>query len=374
MPSLQSLRVTMILPSLRFGGAERVAVNLANQWVSWGLHVEFILMEDQGEFIDLLDSNIRIYNLACKRIRDVPTRIYSHLRSRPSHIFVVHMWPLTSVATLAWILAGCPGKMVLCEHIGLSDHIKRDLSTPLWLARHLLRFTHPRATNLVAVSGGAASDLAVLAGMKEDRVTVIYNPIVTEGIAQMSPHHASSEARIKLWGGYFRYYLLAVGELKAQKNHRLLLRAFARVAREIDACLVILGEGNLRPLLESDVNDLGLEGRVLLPGFQADPTPWYKVADLFVLSSDFEGFANVLVESLACGVPVLTTNCPHGPAEIVNFGRYGELVAPGDSEGFALGIKKALNRQWDREDLKNRALDFTVSKQAQAYLRLFSCE
>jgi glycosyltransferase involved in cell wall biosynthesis len=221
------------------------------------------------------------------------------------------------------------------------------------------------------VSTGAAKDLAQLTGLPEQQVAVIHNPVVAAELPTLQ-RQPDPLSRHKLWQGQFCTHLVTVGTLKAQKNHRLLLQAFAKVAPELDAALVILGEGGLRATLEQDVQDLRLQGRVVLPGFHADPTPWYQAADLFVLSSDFEGFANVVAEALACGTPVVSTDCPHGPGEILKQGRYGELVTVGDADALAAGIRRAVSRSWDRETLQRRALDFSIPRQAQAYLDLFN--
>jgi glycosyltransferase involved in cell wall biosynthesis len=163
--------------------------------------------------------------------------------------------------------------------------------------------------------------------------------------------------------------LLAVGTLKAVKRHDLLVRAFARMPRA-DATLCILGEGQERAGLETLIGSLGLQDRVLLAGYQADPAPWYAHADLFVLSSDHEGFGNVLVEALEHGLPVVSTNCPTGPHEILEDGKYGRLVPVGDVDALARAMDKALSANHDREQLKRRALDFSVEKAADAYLDL----
>lgn len=363
--------LAIVLPNLQGGGAERVAINLANAWASWGHQVEFVLMERRGEFLDAVDPSVAIHSLDCTRVRQVPGRLTRYLRRRQPDVTLVHMWPLTSASVLAWRLAGKPGKLFVCEHVGLSDHVRRDLRTPLPVVQAVLQLSHPRANGVVAVSTGAAKDLAQLTGLPEQQVAVIHNPVVA---AELPPLHHQPDPQIlhKLWHGQFRTHLVTVGTLKAQKNHRLLLQAFAQVAPELDAALVILGEGGLRATLEQDMQDLVLKGRVVLPGFHTDPTPWYQAADLFVLSSDFEGLPTVLIEALACGTPVVSTDCPHGPAEILEQGRYGELVPVGDADALAAGIRRAVSRCWDREALQRRALDFSIPRQAQAYLDLFN--
>lgn len=364
-------KLLQILPSLQGGGAERVAINLANSWASSGHQVEFVLMERRGEFLDVVDPSIAIHSLDCTRFRQVPMQLTRYLRECQADVTLVHMWPLTSAAVLAWRLAGKPGKLFLCEHTSLSDHVRRDLSTPLPIVQAVLGLSHSRATGVVTVSSGAAQDLAMLAGLSERQVECIYNPVVAAELPAVSLK-PDAMVRNQLWGGCFLTHLISVGSLKASKNYRLLLQAFAQLAPELDAALVILGEGGLRATLEQDVQDLGLQGRVVLPGFHADPTPWYQAADLFVLSSDFEGFANVVAEALACGTPVVSTDCPHGPAEILQHGSYGELVPVGDVDALAAGIRRAVSRPWDRQELQRRALDFSIPRQAQAYLDLFN--
>lgn len=345
-------------------------VNLANSWVSSGQQVEVVLMEQHGAFLSHLDARVQIHNLQCPKIRYVPLKLLSYFRWRRPAVTLVNMWPLTSASILAWKLAGKPGKIFLCEHIGLRDHIERDLHLPISAVSLLMRATYPSATGVVAVSTGVAEELTDLAGLGQGRVQIIHNPVVNE-ILPCGPGARDPEERASLWNGRFKTHILTVGSLKPQKNHRLLLRAFGRVAAKLDAGLVILGEGRLRESLEEEVYGLGLQGRVSMPGFYPNPLPWFQSADLFVLSSNFEGFGNVLAEAMACGVPTVSTDCPHGPSEVLDLGRYGELVKVGDIDDLASGILRSLGRQWSREVLQCRALDFSVPRQAQAYLDLF---
>lgn len=172
----------------------------------------------------------------------------------------------------------------------------------------------------------------------------------------------------QLWTAAPGGRILTVGSLKAQKNHPLLLRAFARLARP-DARLMILGGGDDAPLRRLAA-ELGIADRVVLAGFHLDPTPFYQTADLFVLSSDHEGFGNVIVEALAQGLPVVSTDCPSGPAEILEGGRWGALVPVGDAEALAAAIDRALATPHDPDALKRRAADFAPAIAARRYLDL----
>jgi glycosyltransferase involved in cell wall biosynthesis len=157
--------------------------------------------------------------------------------------------------------------------------------------------------------------------------------------------------------------------MKAVKNHQLLLRAFARLDRP-DARLMFVGDGNGREALLSLARELDVAERVIFAGFRSDPTPFYLTADLFVLSSDYEGFGNVIVEAMACGTPVVSTDCPSGPGEILEGGRYGRLVPVGNAPALAHAIKTALEAPVDRDALVRRASDFAPEIAARRYLDL----
>lgn len=359
--------ITIILPNLRGGGAERLSIYLANDWVARGYEVEFILMKNEGELLPLLSPSIRVTSLEADRIKCSITPLRRHLMQIRPDVIWVGMWPLTSAAVMAWLLAGKPGKIFLTDHNQLSISCVRELNvSPLWL-KTVMNATYPFATGVMAVSKGVAEDMARLSGFPVDRVKVIYNPAATG----VSPDRATRELREQLWGKGFDFHLLTVGTFKLQKNHALLIRSFAKLSQSINAKLTILGEGDLRPAMEQQVANLGLQDRVSLPGFFQDPYPWFRSADLFVLSSDWEGFGNVIVEALECGVPVVSTDCPSGPAEILENGRYGRLVPVGDVDALANAMIASLHETHDRVALMNRAQDFSVEKISDEYLSYF---
>jgi glycosyltransferase involved in cell wall biosynthesis len=360
--------ISIVLPNLQGGGAERVAVHLANYWLVQDLHVEFILMERRGELLDLIDPRIPILDLKALRIRDfiLPLRSY-FLRRRPS-CTLAGLWPLTSAAILAWQLAGRPGSLFVQDHTHLSSACIKELNlSPIYL-RCLLRSTYPLATGLMAVSEGVKQDLCRLGGFASDRVQVIYNPVVR---GESSPASVEAKPRSEFFGDSFSYHILAVGSFKVQKNFPLLLRAFAKLPVHLNASLVILGDGALRSELEALVHELNVDKRVFLPGFVLDPAPWYRAADLFVLSSSWEGFANVIAEALDFGLPIVSTDCLSGPAEILDNGRYGRLVPVGDVTALAVAMQASLLNSHDHEALRRRAQDFAVSRIADQYLAYF---
>ena len=207
--------------------------------------------------------------------------------------------------------------------------------------------------------------MAALSGINKDAFEVVYNPVPPRAV----PEEAALDTADHLWSGPSGARILTVGTMKAVKNHPLLLRAFARLDRP-DARLMFVGDGNGREALLSLARDLDVADRVIFAGFHPDPTPFYKTADLFVLSSNYEGFGNVVVEALATGTPVVSTDCPSGPAEILVNGKYGRLVPVGDAEKLAAGIEEALQASHDTDALIARAAEFSPSIAAQSYLKV----
>jgi glycosyltransferase involved in cell wall biosynthesis len=163
--------------------------------------------------------------------------------------------------------------------------------------------------------------------------------------------------------------VLGVGRLTAQKDFPSLIRAFAKVRAQKPCRLVILGEGELRGELEALVASLDLSADVALPGFTDNPFAWMRQSSLFVLSSAWEGFGNVLVEAMACGTPVVSTNCPSGPAEILENGRWGRLVPVGDVDALADAMLATL-AETTHADVATRAQDFGVEQAVAGYLGL----
>jgi glycosyltransferase involved in cell wall biosynthesis len=360
-------RIAIVLPNLCGGGAERIHVNLANYWVSQGFEVEFILLRKEGELIPLLAPEITVIDINVDRIRKAIFPLAVHLNKSRPNVVLAAMWPLTSVVVLAWLLSGRKGKLYLSDHENLSySYIYQGRAKSSYL-KLIIRFSYPYANGVIAVSQGVKKDLCSLGNLSEELVRVIHNPAAT-GISSI---RESSSVKVRLWGAGFEHHILTVGRLTLEKDHETLIRAFAYLPDYLNAKLVILGEGALRTKLQKLVTQLKLDGRVLLPGFIINPYPWFRSADLFVLSSLWEGFGNVIVEALEGGVPVVSTNCPSGPAEILDDGLYGKLVPVKNPHALAKAIEESLMQTHDIEALKRRAQDFSVRKISDEYISYF---
>jgi glycosyltransferase involved in cell wall biosynthesis len=230
----------------------------------------------------------------------------------------------------------------------------------------LLGRMHHWADAIIAVSEGVADDVSRIARIPRNRVSVIYNPVLTPDLVRAAaarPSHSWFEDACCP-------VVLGVGRLTPQKNFRLLIDAFALVKREQDARLVILGEGPERAALEAQIQSRGLEGTVSLPGFVENPYACMARAAVFALSSDFEGLPTALIESLALATPVVATDCESGPREILSTGGIGALVPVGDVEGLALAIGRALKSRAPRPRPSPEALRaFTLDAAVDGFLQ-----
>ena len=359
--------ISIILPDLSGGGAERLHVLLANYWQSKDYKVHFVLMKKEGDLLSLVSKDIEIFQLEVKNIRKVILPLAKYLKKKRPNIIISAMWPLTSVSVFSWLLSGKKGKIYLSEHVNWSSYLaSEELVSSKYLAL-TMRFTYKFASGLIAVSEGVKQDLIKILNFEDKKITVINNP-VSNGTSKDS---LSKKEKEKLWGPQFTFHILSVGSLKRQKDHAALIKAFAIISKSYNAKLTILGEGNLRKNLETLIKSLELNDKVVMPGFEVNPYPWYQSADLFVLSSVYEGFGNVIVEALECGVTVVSTDCMSGPSEILENGRYGYLVPVSDHISLASSIEYALKNPLEKKVLVGRSKDFLVSTIAEKYLSYF---
>ena len=363
MCDLKSIKkLSILLPDLRGGGAERVAVNLANSFIQRGYAVDMVLMSATGEFLNDLHPDIRVVNLQVKRLRGLLIPLMRYLRAQRPAALLACMWPITTTALWACKFARVDTYLVVAEHTTWSKAEICHSRFTRWQVVTSMHYTFPFVDGIVAVSQGAADDLARFANLDRNAITVIYNPVVGEA----KPTATTPLPPAGWWSGTHRR-VLAVGTLKEIKDYTNLLNAFALLPHHLDARLLILGEGAYRNELEQQARQLGITDRVFMPGFATDPSPYYQQADLHVLSSQGEGLPTVIIEALAAGTPVVSTDCPSGPREILSDGEFGLLVPVGDAAALAAAMAESLAAQHDSDALKARAQDFSIEKAVDQY-------
>jgi glycosyltransferase involved in cell wall biosynthesis len=352
--------VAFVLPDMRYGGAERIALRLIRTFVEEGQAVDLVLMQKRGELLDQLPSQVRVVDLGASRIRGAIRPLVRYLRQRRPRSMQVRMWPLTIAGIIASKIARVGTHVVVSDHAILSDHY-RSKATQAAL-KLTTRLFYPLANARVAVSAGAARDLANLSGISVGKFTVIHNPVELPSELRSAP---DTEAMWVRSGPR----ILTVGKLKEEKNQQLLIWAFARLAHERDGQLMIAGNGPLLEPLQSLARERGIGEQVLFPGYVADPWPLYASADLFVLPSREESFGNVLVEALHAGLPIVSTRTT-GADELLGGGRFGTLVANGDVQALATAMEKALDERSDPQLGRDRARELSGRASLAAYRAL----
>jgi glycosyltransferase involved in cell wall biosynthesis len=347
-------RIALLLPNLAAGGAERVTLTLAAEFLAAGDAVDLVVVRAEGALMAAIPAGVRLINLNANRLRHCVRPLAEYLEAARPDALLAQMWPLSSLAV--WAARHSATRVVVVEHIDLSAYSKTWGPLARALLSPVIRWSHPRAAARVGVSRGVANDLARLCRLDRRQVEAIHNPIPLPAKADQS--------RASVWGPALGRRVLTVGTLKPQKNQRLLIEAFARICTADDR-LAIVGEGDERRTLEKSAEAFGISQQVLLPGFTATPDDWYAAADLFVLSSDYEGFGNVVAEALGHGLTVVSTDCLSGPAEILQ--GVGRLVPVGDVEALADTMQLALTRPDDPSSARSRAEAFAPAAIAAKY-------
>ena len=356
-----SAPVAFFLPSLEGGGAERVMLNLLAGFSERGVRTDLVLGTAGGPYLSLVPPAVRIVDLKASRVLRALAPLTKYLRRERPLALVAALDHANLVAMAAGRIAGGKTRTVISLHCTFTRQLQDSPGVRTNAIPWLLGRLHHWADAIVAVSHGVADDAAGVTGIPRERIEVIYNPVITRTLLP-----AASEGPSHPWfADDGRRTVLGVGRLVPQKNFRLLIDAFATLRRNHDARLVILGEGPDRAALEALVRQHGLQDVVALPGFVDNPYSCMARAGVFVLSSDFEGLPTALIESLAVGTPVVSTDCESGPREILRGGALGELVPVGDVRALGGAIERALTAPRSRlssEELRPYTLDAAVDQ------------
>ena len=360
-------RIALLVPSMRGGGAERAMLGLATGFSERGIPVDLVLVKAEGEYLSQLPERVRLVNLDSNRTAGSILKLVRYLRLEQPASLLSTLAQTNVVALLAKLMLGKHLHVVTRMENTFSEMFD-DGSFKQRQTLRLLKMLLPTADGIAAISQGVADDLCKLIPVACHKVMTIYSPVVW-------PNH-SNKAAAPVEHPWFDNgsvpVVLAAGRLTSVKDHATLLRAFARVLCSRPARLLILGVGPERENLLKLADHLGLSQCVDLPGFDPNPFVYMSRSRVFVLPSKYEGFGNVLPEAMACGTPVVSTDCRSGPREILEDGRWGRLVPVGDWHAMAEAILDTLDNPIPSDQLISRASDFSSDASIDRYLEVLT--
>jgi glycosyltransferase involved in cell wall biosynthesis len=369
-------KLMIVIHSLRGGGSERVLINLLK-----GLHrsefsITLVLYEGVFDYPMPGDVKLRILNIATGRNIFKLTasfvlkilRLVGLMRKESPDVILSLISSTNATVTIARLLSGIRCRLIVSEHTHPSVNLGNELYGNV--TKRFIKRCYPRADRIVAVSEGIKQDLIHNFGVREAKIAMIYNPINIEEIEVLSTEDVEHP-----WFREGIPVVISVGRLTKQKGYPYLLKAFSMVRRSLECRLVILGEGEDKENLVKTAIELGLKKDVEFMGFQQNPFKYMARSSFFVLSSLYEGFGNVIVEAMALGLPVISTDCPSGPSEIIEHRMNGLLVPVKDAEALARAILDIAGNNVLRNELsagaRLRARSFTLDKIVEKYRGVF---
>ncbi len=366
-------KLVICIPSLRLGGAAKIALNLTEQYLEEEIDVTIILTDGNSKDLDFtsLPSGVNLIKLPAIKVHHFIrpfinvfflARYFRNLK--PDAILAVRH-DATAVSSMAWKLTLKKACFVIREINPITRTLNRNS-----IMISILKKAYGSATAVIANSNDVADALKSKNWLDAGKIYTIDNPVLTKGFFTKA-----QEPLVDTWiKASSSPLIITIGRLDKMKDQQTLIRAFALVRKNIDCRLMLIGDGPEAASLRRLVDSLGVSGSVKLPGALENPYPLLKHAEIFVLSSMYEGFGNVLVEALSLGKKIISTACPGGPAYILNHGEFGKLFPIGDYEQLAVEIGNALVTEIDTVPLIARSKDFSTEKIAKLYSQLlFNC-
>lgn len=354
------------------GGVERMVTNLCAEFANH-VHVDLLALKLSGGHASRIPSKVNLIELKSRHAWTSVNEVAAYLRQHRPDAVLAAKDRAGRAALRARQKAGAqmPQKVPIFIRLGtnLSAALERKDAFSRWLRLRPMQKQYRLADGVIAVSDGVREDVMKVTGLASDRVHVIRNPVITprldEQAGEAAPHPWLNDKSLPV--------IMGMGRLTLQKDFPALLRAFAAIQQELPSRLIVLGEGPQpgdRERLAHLAQTLGIHERVLLPGFRQNPYAWLARADLFVLSSAWEGSPNALTEALALGIPSVSTDCPSGPAEILAGGRFGPLIAVGDDRAMAQAMLQTLRAPLPADRLREAVAEYRADLSARRYLRL----
>lgn len=358
--------IAIYVPSLRGGGAERVMVTLANGFALRGHRVDLVLARAEGPYLVEVASGVQIVDLDKERVMASLLPLARYIRRERPDAMLSALNHANLVAIMARSIARSKIRLVVSERNSLTGLGNGRRGR---LFRGLMRWLYPKADGVIALTAASVKELTDEIGLDPARLCAIPNPV---DVAQFRARAASRPDHPWLAPDQ-PPVILAAGRLERQKDYPTLLTAFARLRTIRPARLVILGEGSLRTELQRQIDATGLTDDVLLAGFQTNPFGWMGACAVYAMSSRYEGFPNTLVQAMACGARVVSTDCPTGPVEILEDGRWGRLVPVGDAKALSEALETTLT-DYEAPDVTHRVSEFRLDTIITRYSQVLGVE
>lgn len=366
-PSAQAPDLAVLVSLSGEGGVERMVLNLVNAIAEQGKRVDLVLIKTHSRHLDTLHPLVRRIDLGSRHTATSLWPLSHYLRRVKPPCLLAAKDRAGRIAVLARALAGA-GNTRLLMRLGtnLTAALAHKSAWRMRLRRLPIRLLYPYIDKIIAVSEGVRQDTLAVSGVDPDSVAVVRNPVITPQLNQAAaapiPHPWLSEPEIPV--------ILGAGRLTLQKDFQTLIQAFAKMHADRPCRLIILGDGRQKEALLNLAESLGVKDDLALPGFTANPYVYMRHASLFALSSRWEGSPNVLTEAMALGVPVVATDCPSGPNEILDEGRIAPLVPVGDHQALAEAMISVLDQPPAPKQLRDAVAQYHADVSATHYLRL----
>lgn len=357
-------RVMLASPSLSDGGAERVMLNVAAGLTQLGYDVDLVIKNDLPNNRYEVPESLAVHNLDAGKLFETTRKLAKRIKETKPDIVITALETLGFAAILAKCLSRHRPIVVPSVHTLLETSYREIPSNHNKRYRSMVKRLYPFANHIIAVSKGVKNEILTLTKVKDSKVSVLYNPVITDDTLRSLDQPVEHP-----WFGSDKVVAVAVGRLARAKNYPLMLQAVAEARKQINLHLIILGDGGLKDLLKEEAKALGIADYVDFRGFVPNPLSYVSKAEMFLLSSSWEGLGNVLIEALTTGTPIISTDCESGPREVLEGGKWGTLVRPDDVDSLANAIVKVANyrgivpsiQSWDR---------FSAAKATSEYARL----
>ncbi|NEV61238.1 glycosyltransferase [Thiorhodococcus minor] len=357
-------RIACFFSTSGHSGVDRAARHLIPALARRGYQVDLLKVRRHGPHLPEIPAGVRVIDLGSRHTLACLPAVARYLRQARPAAMLSDKDRVNRVALFARAIARVPTRLTLRSGTTISIDLATRGALERWVQRMSMGRLYPFADQVIVASAGVADDMADYTGLARARIRVVPPPVVPERLlaAELPPpdHPWIGERDCPL--------ILSAGELCSRKDFETLIRAFARLRAERPARLMILGRGGARERLLALARELGVAEDVALPGYVENPYAYMAHADLFAFTSRWEGLGFVLIEALAVGTPVVATDCPSGPSEILHGGRYGSLVPVGDDAALAAAMQATLDDPLPPSRLKEAARRYEIEASTDAYL------